>query len=334
MKYLFFLRTLVFGIVLLSLTLSASAQPRWSELDTHALLNAHWSPEEIAKANTAKDSSYLTPAEKDVILYINLARLDGPKFADTFVKDAIKNWWGTIIKSYQNSLISDLKKVKNLRMLVPDKRLYEAAKYHAKDMGKTGIFGHDSSDGTSCGDRIGRYWGTKYGCSECCDRCFDTGLEITLHLLFDEKVPSLGHRKALIDPTYEYLGVSIQPHIRWEWTCVVDFGFTVPEDLRSSSHSSSSSSSSSHSRSSVSSHEASHGPQSVVSPLTPRAHTNTIIYLLIVIAIQFILACFKAKPYVHATVVALLLAFFYFYDVPDFVKLWRENVEHVVDDGK
>ena len=47
--------------------------------------SAQFTNEQIAKANTAKDASYLTQAEKDVILYCNLARLDGPTFINQYL---------------------------------------------------------------------------------------------------------------------------------------------------------------------------------------------------------------------------------------------------------
>lgn len=42
--------------------------------------SAEFTQEELDKANTAKDATYLTDDEKLVIFYMNLARLDGVKF--------------------------------------------------------------------------------------------------------------------------------------------------------------------------------------------------------------------------------------------------------------
>ena len=48
---------------------------------------AAFTDEEMAKANTAKDATYLSDDEKLVIFYMNLARLDGVKFTEAYLSD-------------------------------------------------------------------------------------------------------------------------------------------------------------------------------------------------------------------------------------------------------
>jgi hypothetical protein len=47
-------------------------------------------------------------------------------------------------------------------------------------------------------------------------------LEIVLQLLIDEDVPSLGHRRILLEK-YQTIGVSIQPHSHYGFNAVLDF---------------------------------------------------------------------------------------------------------------
>ena len=184
------------------------------ELDSN-----RWTIEEIKCANTANGVEYLSAEEQKVILFCNLARLDGEKFLKTYAKPYL----GDRSNDYIESLYLDLKKVKQLRMMVPDNRLYEAAAYHAKDMGATGRVGHTSSDGSSMQTRISRWYSNYTYIGECCDYGYDKALDIVMHLLVDEGVESLGHRKNILDPQFGKIGVSIQPHKVYRYNCVQDF---------------------------------------------------------------------------------------------------------------
>ena len=66
----------------------------------------NWDNAIIAKANTGLESSYLSEDEKMVILYANLARENGPLFAETFLTEyiRIKN-----LKSRYRALAVELK---------------------------------------------------------------------------------------------------------------------------------------------------------------------------------------------------------------------------------
>lgn len=176
-----------------------------------------WSESEIATANTAKNADYLTCNEKEVILLLNLCRLDGDKFYELEVKplSSSDNKW-------LKSLRKDLHKIKNLPMLKSDRKLFEGARFHAKDSGKHGLVGHDSSDGTSFSSRFTRFNGNVGG-GENCYYGGDDPAEIVVGLLVDEGVPSLGHRKNILNRDFTSVGVSIQPHSTYRHNCVQDF---------------------------------------------------------------------------------------------------------------
>ncbi len=185
-----------------------------------------WSAAELARANTASDAAYLTAAEKKVILLVNLARLDGRKYLQTYFQQFNPIPYANMAGSgnaYLESLKKDMEAAKNLPMLQPDEDLFKAARYHARDTGKHGLVGHTSSDGTTFAKRLPRYvqgWKTM---AENCSYGYEDAVRIVGQLLLDQDVPSLGHRKSILNPELEYIGVAIAPHSTYRFTCVMDF---------------------------------------------------------------------------------------------------------------
>ena len=175
---------------------------------------------EIAKANTAANIASLTQMEKDIIFYCNLARLDGSKFWAKYGNQAKGS------TAYVSSLESDLKSVKNLAMLVPEKSLMEAAAYHANDMSKNNFFDHSSSDGTSFGDRVYSFYGGN-AIAENISAGMNTAIGVVMQLLVDDGLSSLGHRKNILGSKYVAIGVKTATHKQWRTVTVQDFGDKV-----------------------------------------------------------------------------------------------------------
>lgn len=108
-------------------------------------------------------------------------------------------------------------------MLKPDEGLFKAARYHAKDTGKNGLVGHTSSNGQSFSKRLPKYVKDWSQLAENCSYGYQDAVSIVGQLLLDENVPSLGHRKSILNPKLEFIGVSIQPHTGYNYNCVMDF---------------------------------------------------------------------------------------------------------------
>ena len=187
---------------------------------------SQWSNQELAKANTAQNTN-LSEQEKLVFFYCNLARLNGEKFKQTY---AAKKLTGN--SSYVTSLKRDLSQTKDLPMLYPEKNLCETAKYHAVDMGTHNMTGHNSSDGTSFSQRLKKYYSSSF-CGENCSYGYSDALDIVMQLLIDEGVTSLGHRTNILNPKYNAMGTSIQPHKYYSYNCVQDFGDKIITPLGS-----------------------------------------------------------------------------------------------------
>jgi len=182
-----------------------------------------WDAATLEKANTAKDEAGYTAEEKKVVYYVNLARLKPELFAKTFFRkymDSTK----TKETSFSRSLYNDLTtKYKPMEILTVKQDLTEEAVDHAKDTGKKGNLGHFTSDGKSYEFRMKKFKDVYSATAETCDYGNNGALSIVIHLLIDEGQGTIAHRKAIMDKKYVYTGVSIQPHKKEKWTCVIEF---------------------------------------------------------------------------------------------------------------
>jgi hypothetical protein len=196
-----------------------------------------WTDAEFRKANTAANASYLSNEEKNIVMYMNLIRLDGEKFYYTFLEDYINSYNAKVRKyrnynelritrtnSYYTSLLKHLRGVKNLQMFYPDDKLTSLSRNHAQDLNRNNLDTHESSNGDKFSKRLSKYFPNK-AMSENIDFGYSNSLDIVCHLLLDCGVPSLGHRFNLLDQKYKLntVGVSIQPHPSYTWCAVIDF---------------------------------------------------------------------------------------------------------------
>ncbi|MBN1187646.1 MAG: CAP domain-containing protein [Bacteroidales bacterium] len=182
-------------------------------------LKKKWSEAVLKEANTVKDADYLTEQEKEIIVFCNLARLDGELFVETYLEfylDLTNKEKTRNVKS----LIKDLNNLEKLPPFVPEKEMYDIAKDHAKTMGKKGKTGHDGFS-----ERYEKALNTYNMVGENCYYGKGDALDIVITLLIDEGVPNLGHRKNILNESYNSIGVSVQPHKEYGENCVMSFGY-------------------------------------------------------------------------------------------------------------
>lgn len=183
-----------------------------------------WTKEVHAKANTAKDESYLNEQEKKVIYYTNLVRVNPKLFADTYLKNYLDSTKSIFRKKkYIASLYKDLEKASPCPQLLPRRDLFDLAKRHSIDMGAHGKIGHQTSGGDPFSARIEELKKTYGFVYENCQYGYSDALSIVVDLLIDEDVADLGHRKTILNPTLKYAGASIQPHKKFRVNCVIDY---------------------------------------------------------------------------------------------------------------
>lgn len=158
--------------------------------------------------NSAKKTEWLTKKEKELMYWLNYARLNPKKFCMKYIyPHYLKDKNNVYIATLMDYMLS----MKPVPALIPDKILFESALCHAESMGKAGKFGHARLEGCKSTFR-----------GECCSYGVDDPLSIVIQLLIDKNVSSLGHRYICMG-TYTKLGVSIKPHKTYKINAVLDF---------------------------------------------------------------------------------------------------------------
>jgi hypothetical protein len=188
-----------------------------------ALGDDPWGDSIKKAANTALSAKFNSDNERNVIYWLNIARLQPDLFAEMYLDPYIRfykddDWiccgeggWGmgsNVI--YLNTCYLDMAKMKPLNVLIPDEENYLSAECHATESGKTGYVGHDR---TNC---------KKHFSGECCHYGSTNGIDVILNLLIDTGVPSLGHRHICLG-SYDKIGVSQKPHLTYRSNTVLDF---------------------------------------------------------------------------------------------------------------
>ena len=178
-----------------------------------------WDEEVIRELHTADRSEYLNEEEKKVVLLMNMARHDGPLFAETFLQSYIQE--NNLEKSkYTKSLFRDLKKTTVVQPLQIEEDLTAVAQGHANKTGKAGRVGHQGFN-----KRFEPLMGNPYNhVGENCSYGYEQAIDIVLSLLIDEGVSDVGHRKNMLNAEFNSVGVAIRPHKSYRVNCVIDFG--------------------------------------------------------------------------------------------------------------
>lgn len=160
--------------------------------------------------------------EKRLLELINDLRANPQAFLQKTARPyLIDNAIDSVQNRYAASLLMELKKQKPLPSLHKNMILTNRAQAFAVDMGKTGSVGHYSKRLGDMSQRLVLVRSDIKG--ENCDYGHSDALDILMSLLIDEGVPSLGHRKNLLDPRFTRIGVAIEPHRKYTWNCVMDF---------------------------------------------------------------------------------------------------------------
>jgi len=178
-----------------------------------------WDTDVVRTLNTAAESEYLHEEEKKVILFMNMARHDGPLFAETFLTAyMLENQFEK--NNYTKSLQKDLKKTAGVVPLIPEKDLTFVAQGHAQKSGEKGTTGH-----TGFKKRFEPLMGKPYShVGENCSYGYEQAIDIVISLLIDDGVKELGHRKNILAPDFNSIGIAIRPHLSYRTNCVMDFG--------------------------------------------------------------------------------------------------------------
>lgn len=175
-----------------------------------------WSDPLYQKCNTAQSISYLNQEEKNLIWVLNMIRFNPQLFLNTVLLNPKCSFYKSekSRNSYDKSLIKTLQQaIPITKTLQPDSSCYVSAHCHAYHSGIKGYVGHERVN-KSCKEDF---------YAECCQYGYSDGLSIVIRLLLDYNIPSLGHRKICLANDYNFVGVSIQDHTKYQYNSVIDF---------------------------------------------------------------------------------------------------------------
>ncbi len=186
--------------------------------------------------NTAADTRYLSPLEKEVIYEINLFRSNPAEYAKKYIAPLSRHYDHNILhypgdKSIRtvegvralNECVRELKRSSAKPLIYPDRALTQSAEDHQRDQQKSGRTGHTGSDRSDLRQRIERYgqWQTRIG--ENIAYGNSSARQIVVFLLIDDGVRNRGHRATLLNPDFKVVGVACGLHPVYETMCVLDF---------------------------------------------------------------------------------------------------------------
>jgi uncharacterized protein YkwD len=183
-----------------------------------------WEDPRYRQADTGANEPELSQAEKDVIFYTNLWRMNPRLYFDTYIQRFIQSTGLDPKSKYVTTLKAEAAKQKPLGILKPAACLYATATRHAKDMGSAGKIGHTTSKGENVLGLIRK--SCKNGelfVGQNCSYGITDPADIVSDLLVDEGIPNFGHRRNFQSEVFTHIGVGIQPHKTYRTNVVIDF---------------------------------------------------------------------------------------------------------------
>lgn len=192
------------------------------------------------KKQSSSDTSYLNDLEKEVVVEINKLRSNPVAYADK-IKKVMSYYDGNKLTYPEETTIMTNEGIKPaqecydflltqkpVNTLTLSKGMSKAAKEHALDNEKNSNLSHTGSDGSSPFDRLNRYGTWDITAGENIDFGSNTAEKIVVSLLIDDGVPSRGHRIALLEKEYTFIGVGSAKHKVYRTVFVIDYagGYT------------------------------------------------------------------------------------------------------------
>lgn len=186
--------------------------------------------------NTAKNVSYLSFIEKEIVLEINRFRANPAKYANDYIAPLAKYYDKKILHYPNDKSIMTREGVEALQecvrvlnketpqpIITPSIGLTKAAKDHVKDQSKTGKTGHTGNDSSDLKERIERHGNWQVRIAENIAYGNSSARQVVIFLLIDDGVKNRGHRKNLLHPAFKTVGVSFGKHPIYRTMCVMDF---------------------------------------------------------------------------------------------------------------
>lgn len=175
-----------------------------------------WDEKIVEEARKAATAEFLSKTEVEIVFLHNLIRSDGELFYQTFV-EAYEEMKDQASDNYIRSLKKDLKGIKGLPLLYPKRDLTKAAADHAERMGKLGSTGHENYK-----SRMSSLSAKYKSLGENIDYQRENALDIVMSLLIDRGIADLGHRKNILNPLFNSIGLASAAHKKYVTNCVIE----------------------------------------------------------------------------------------------------------------
>lgn len=177
----------------------------------------------VYKWNSVNTKTVLSDTDKEFFYWLNYSRSNPKRFYDSIVAPILVAYPSLKQDGYAASLQKDLYASPNLTMLRLNDTLVRTAKAHLVDLlNNKPRISHNSSDGTTMAERL-----QKAGINTCGSENIGFGPGgpvFCLALLYiDLGVPSVGHRKSLLNPQFESVGIATGPYQDKVMLSVTDF---------------------------------------------------------------------------------------------------------------
>lgn len=185
-------------------------------------------------------NSSLTPMEEELVAEINRVRTDPAAYAAILSAKRPLYRDRRIVAAHNGDqdlevteeitqegvpaleeAVTALRTTQRRRQLQLSKRLCHAARDHVAKQGYAGTEGHSDSGGEPL-DRIKVYIPDVRAVAENISYGRWTARDVVFHELVDDGVPDRGHRKSLLDPRFDSIGVNCGYHRVYGIMCVID----------------------------------------------------------------------------------------------------------------
>ena len=189
----------------------------------------------LTRLDTARQTSYLSDIERDIVLELNKVRSDPGRYAELYLSPMRGMFQGlqyvrpgqiTIITQEGIAAVDDaiaaLRRARPAPPLTPSRGMSDAARDHAHEQGRNGRTGHDSSDGSTFVDRLDRYGSWERTVGENIAYGTSTARDIVVGLIVDDGVPSRGHRDNILNGEFGTVGIAVGPHTTYRTVAVMD----------------------------------------------------------------------------------------------------------------
>lgn len=186
--------------------------------------------------NTVKDAFYLSNFEKAIVIELNIIRSNPAKYVEKYL-EPLKNSYDGLLFTYPGEIplktkegvkalkecIRVMKSAEPAPMMTPSRGLCKAANLLVQDQKRFGGTGHATKSGWTPDVRVKRFGQYKSRLAENIVYGHEDARHAVISLLIDDGVSNRGHRKNILEPVFQKVGVAADEHPTYGYSCTIEF---------------------------------------------------------------------------------------------------------------